>query len=80
MMAASPGLPKPGTKLGPCKGGCVHIDCRHTIQDAQTACRFCLKPIGYETPFYRARLDGKLAHAVCLELAVEQNDARVGLF
>jgi len=39
-----------------------------------------LKPIGYETPFYRARLDGHLAHARCLEEATERNDARVGMF
>lgn len=78
-MAASV-ISKPGSEHGPCKGRCKHRDCRQTVTDAQSACRFCLKPIGYETLYYRARFDGCLAHATCLETAVERNDARVGLF
>jgi hypothetical protein len=73
-------LPKPGTKHGPCKAKCGHVDCGQTKTDAVTQCRFCLKPIGYSTRYVRARFDGCLAHEVCLEEAVERNDARVGLF
>ncbi len=74
-------LPKPGTKLGPCKGGkCGHFDCRETISFAESPCRFCERRIGYGVRFVRARFDGCLAHERCLEEAVERNDARVGLF
>ncbi len=73
-------LPKPGTKLGPCKTKCAHLDCAQTKADAATTCLFCDKAIGYAQAFYRSRLDGALAHAGCLDGAVERNDARVGLF
>jgi len=79
MMAAGV-LPKPGTKAGPCKTPCKHVDCRQTRTDAASACRFCNEPIGYGRLFVRARLDGSLAHDICLETAVSRNDARVGLF
>jgi hypothetical protein len=49
-----------------------------TREDAATPCRFCQKPIGYDKRFYRSRLSGSMAHAMCLEEAVERNDARVG--
>lgn len=73
-------LPKPGTKLGPCKTGCKHRDCAQTKADAALACRFCQKPIGYGVGFIRARLTGALAHELCAETAVERNDARLGEF
>lgn len=78
-------LPKPGTKLGPCKGGCEHKDCRQTIMDAQSVCWFCLKPIGYNRLYYRSqtidnRASGYLAHAGCMETAVERNDPKVNRF
>jgi hypothetical protein len=73
-------LQKPGTKLGPCKAQCKHRDCGQTRSDAAALCRLCQKPIGYGSQFYRSRLTEELAHAVCLEVAIEQNDARAGLF
>jgi len=73
-------LPAPGTKLGPCKGQCKHRDCAQTREDATAPCRFCQQPVGYDKRFYRSRLSGELAHAMCYEEAIEQNDARVGLF
>lgn len=73
-------LPKPGTKVGPCKSRCRHLDCEQTKTDAATQCRFCFQAIGYETRYVRARFDSCLAHEVCLEEAVQRNDARVGLF
>jgi hypothetical protein len=73
-------LPKPGSKVGPCKGTCKHLDCAQTKADAATACRFCAKPIGFEKPFNRARFDGSLAHESCMYEALERNDARLGLF
>lgn len=73
-------LPKPGTKLGPCVKACKHRDCAQTKGDAQALCRFCGKAIGYGVGFFRARLSGALAHAFCLDEAVEDNDARVGEF
>lgn len=73
-------LPRPGTKIGPCKGKCQHRDCAQTKADALSPCRFCRKAIDYGVGFYRARLSGELAHAFCFEEAVERNDARVGSF
>ena len=74
-------LPKPGTKVGPCKSKtCGHRDCAATRAEAASSCRFCSEAIGYGRMFVRARFDGSLAHVVCLEEAVDRNDARVGLF
>lgn len=73
-------LPKPGTKVGPCRGRCQHRDCAQTRADAASPCRFCQKAIGYGARYVRARFDGSLAHEACLEDAVSANDARVGLF
>lgn len=73
-------LPKPGSKVGPCKGKCRHKDCAQTRADAASPCCFCQKPIGYGDNFFRARLDGGLAHGSCVEAAVERNDARLGFF
>jgi hypothetical protein len=80
-------IPKPGSKLGPCKGGCHHVDCRQTIRDAQTVCWFCLKPIGYERAYFRSqalwsaeRVSGYLAHADCMEIAVDNHDPRAERF
>lgn len=77
-MAASV-LPKPGSSASaPCKR-CEHTDCRATRAMAQTACRLCDKPIGYETRF-NSGWSGNLAHEACLLDALERNDARLGLF
>lgn len=74
-------LPKPGTKLGPCKEmGCGHRDCAATRRDASTPCRFCAHAIGFDQAFFRSGLSGEMAHAGCLESAAERNDSRVGLF
>lgn len=66
-------LPKPGSKYGPCKGKCAHIDCAQTRQMSAETCRFCGDMIGYDKRFY-TDLDNrdKLVHAVCLEESVEQ--------
>jgi hypothetical protein len=73
-------LQKPGTKLGPCKGKCKHLDCAATRADAAAPCRFCQKPIGYGDNFFRARLSGALGHGRCVEEAMDRNDARLGEF
>jgi hypothetical protein len=73
-------LPKPGSKVGPCKAKCEHIDCAETRASAVAPCRFCAKAIGYDVRFVRARLSGALAHETCIEAAVERNDARLGEF
>ena len=81
-MAASR-LPAPGTMLGPCaEEGCGHIDCNATRADAAKVCRFCQKPIGYETEYFADPLGQEqredmptmascLVHAACLEEAAE---------
>lgn len=73
-------LSKPGSKFGPCEKGCKHKDCAQTRAMMAEPCRFCRKPIGAGVGFVRARLTGALAHAFCVEEAVERNDARLGEF
>jgi len=59
-------LSAPGTKYGPCKKTCKHLDCAKTRLMADELCRHCLNPIGYEVRFYQ--LDDKtLVHAHCIE-------------
>ena len=58
-------LSRPGTKHGPCRSRCKHVDCNCSRHDAAAVCRFCKKPIGYGTRFYREARG--LVHAVCLE-------------
>jgi hypothetical protein len=70
-------LPKPGSKLGPCKTKCAHIDCAQTRADAAQACFFCGKPIGYGRGFYRSVLT--LAHSLCVEDA-KPDDVRLEAF
>ena len=58
-------LQKPGSYNGPCEPQCLHDDCQYTRTLAAVACRFCAKPIGFETKFYK--LKDELAHATCVE-------------
>lgn len=64
-------LPKPGTKYGPCKDPCSHLDCEMTKRDAETKCPICNKAIGFETYFYNDSKSGGLVHAICLEDQIE---------
>ena len=68
---------EPGTDLGPCEEACTHPDCAMTRLDAQTKCITCLKPIGYETPYYGNRAgvgpqptrdENTAEHASCLQM------------
>jgi hypothetical protein len=74
-MAASR-LPKPGSQLGPCRHACTHRDCAASRTMAATICRFCRKPVGYETRFYNA---SGLCHAACLEEATESQPSSCGI-
>jgi hypothetical protein len=65
-------LPKPGSLYGPCESQCHHLNCRITRKEANSLCRLCGKPIGYETCFDRDPGDAMaFAHASCLEDIVE---------
>ena len=65
-MAASI-IPKPGSKLGPCKR-CEHIDCRELRTMAESLCHVCHKPIGYGVRYYRHDdFGGAYDHAICVE-------------
>ncbi len=62
----------PGTEAGPCEGDCAHTDCATTRRWAESECRYCGEPIGYEIRFYRLPTrDGegrsRLVHARCEE-------------
>lgn len=65
-MAASR-LPKPGSKLGPCRKACKHIDCAQTRAMAARPCAICETPIQYERRFYSHSGIDELTHAECLE-------------
>ncbi len=73
-------MPTPGTQHGPCSETCKHKDCAELKNLAQAPCRFCQKAIGWGGRFYRSQFSGDVAHATCLEEAIDRNDARVGLF
>jgi len=44
-------LDAPGTPDGPCKEPCRHLDCQANRRLAETTCRLCAKPIGYDAKF-----------------------------
>ncbi len=69
-------LSKPGTKYGPCKRACKHVDCAHTRNMAQRTCRFCDRQIGYETPFAEdPERKGEFVHRDCLWTEEERRRA-----
>lgn len=68
-------IARPGTEYGPCEGDCRHPDCASSRAMAGAVCKYCEKPIGYDTRFY---IDGdvphdmaikeyRYVHALCLE-------------
>lgn len=65
---ASVSLPKPGTKYGPCKHNCKHIECAQTRRMVKQLCRFCNEAIDYDRQFNTdPDNQDELVHAVCLE-------------
>lgn len=66
-------LPKPGTKVGPCKGKCGHLDCAETRDRAVSKCLYCQKKIGYGVRVYQHGV--YTVHARCHEEAAERNAA-----
>ncbi len=66
-------VPAPGTEYGPCEEPCAHRDCAESRHMAAAICRFCERPIGYETRLYNDGASGSydLVHALCLEESVE---------
>jgi hypothetical protein len=57
-------MPKPGTRLGPCRGrDCGHTDCAASRAAAEACCLWCGQPIGYDTPYFRD--EACSAHAAC---------------
>lgn len=70
-------LPSPGTEYGPCLDpSCGHVDCAQTRQMAENLCKYCLKPVGYETRFYLINVASSqpakmTVHASCHEEAIE---------
>ncbi|MCC7449630.1 MAG: hypothetical protein IT324_19575 [Anaerolineae bacterium] len=62
--------PAPGTKFGPCETPCDHLDCARQRRDAESLCRICQKPIGYEARIYFEE-GNQLVHGECLEREIE---------
>lgn len=71
-------LPAPGIEFGPCiDQACGHIDCAQTREMAENLCKYCLKPVGYETRFYLINVESSrptkmTVHASCYEEAIEE--------
>ena len=65
-------LSAPGTEFGTCAEPCLPTDCAGTRSIAETICRFCDKPIGYDRRFYN---DAGYVHASYLEDSIEQERA-----
>jgi hypothetical protein len=63
-------LPKPGSKYGPCEGGCDHADCAETRRQAEGNCPLCGKAVGYAVPVVYLSKDlpetHDVVHADCL--------------
>lgn len=60
-----------------CIKPCGHTDCKATWEDSVQLCRFCKKPIGFGTSFYKDPEGGlhsngnpRLVHALCLEMEI----------
>ena len=64
-------LPIPGSKFGPCKAPCKHIDCAETRSRAESTCLYCQKPVGYNVRVYQH--GDYTVHARCHEEAAETN-------
>lgn len=64
---------EPGTDLGPCPEPCHHTDCEWIRKSAESLCRFCNKPIGYDVRFYTdPDNDKNFVHALCIEKEYEK--------
>lgn len=66
-------LPKPGSKTGPCKIACSHIDCQETRERAASHCLYCRKAVGYGVRVYQH--GAYTVHARCHEEAADVNAA-----
>ena len=69
-------LSKPGSKFGPCRKPCAHLDCADTRKISGALCPYCSTPIGYDRRFYATRPDRSgpvvgYEHASCAEDAAE---------
>jgi hypothetical protein len=69
-------IPAIGHHLGPCKESCHHTDCAGLRRMAESYCRLCNEPIGYDRYFYIDPQQPKTGdkayiHAICLE---KEND------
>jgi hypothetical protein len=64
-------LPKPGSKAGPCRKNCQHIDCAETRERASSQCLYCRLPIGYDVRVYQH--GDYTVHARCHEDAADKN-------
>lgn len=58
-------LAAPGTKYGPCKRPCAHIDCAETRRIAAAPCRRCGEPIGYDTLYFSEQGGTVFIHLDC---------------
>jgi hypothetical protein len=66
-------LAAPGTKVGPCRGKCQHIDCNETRERAESRCIYCREKVGYRVRVYQH--GDYTVHARCHEEAAEANAA-----
>ena len=64
-------IARPGTKAGPCKGICKHLDCAETRALAKSKCLYCRMPVGYDVRVYQH--GDYTVHALCHEEAAEVN-------
>ena len=60
----------PGTKYGPCKEPCNHVDCAASRGQASALCVYCGKPIGYASAWITEQ-NRSVAHWTCALDAAE---------
>lgn len=76
-------LPEPGkidrdgNQLGPCAEECEHSYCDSIREQADTRCRYCNEPIGWEVGFFDLGADPDepaLVHARCEYARIETEE------
>lgn len=57
-------ISKPGSKFGPCKDPCDHLDCKDNRDMINSECELCKKKLEYEEKFFSFQ-DGTFHHWMC---------------
>ena len=72
-------IERPGVGTGPCLK-CEHEDCAEAREAVKVRCAICMKPIGYDTRFFRDSANEgagfRTTHMVCRVREIESKKSR----